>query len=103
MTFACGLSPVAVSTGQPFAIVGVNADEDHAKATKAVSEKSITWRSFHDKRDGAKTISDEWKALFPTVYLIDHKGIVRQRFCGSPNPDLMKQCVEELVAAAKAK
>ncbi len=87
---------------QPFAIVGVNADDDPAIAVTAETEKKITWRSFRDKRDGAKTISNEWKALFPTVYLIDHNGIVRQRYCGAPSPDVMKRAVGELVAAAIA-
>jgi hypothetical protein len=89
--------------GQPFAIVGVNADDDLARAKNAVAKKSITWRSFRDKREGSSAISDEWKALFPTVYLIDHDGIVRRRFCGNPTPDLLKQSVAELVAAATAK
>ncbi len=89
--------------GQPFAIVGVNADETLADAVQAVAEKKISWRSFRDKRDGAKEISEEWKALFPTVYLIDHNGIVRQRFSGSPNLELMRESVEELVVAAKTK
>lgn len=86
---------------QPFAIVGVNADDDPAKAVKAEVEKSITWRSFRDKRGPGQVISDEWKALFPTVYLIDHKGIVRHRYSGSPNPDLINQSIQILIIEAR--
>lgn len=85
---------------QPFAIVGVNADNDVAKAMQAQAEKSMTWRSFRDKQQSGTTISDQWKALFPTVYLIDHQGIVRHRFSGVSNPDPIRQAVETLVAAA---
>jgi thiol-disulfide isomerase/thioredoxin len=87
---------------EPFAIVGVNADIDPADGVKAATEKAITWRSFRDKREGAPAISDDWQALFPTVYLIDHQGIVRQRFCGNPTPDVLQRSVKELVSAAKA-
>lgn len=86
--------------GQPFAIIGVNADDDHAKAVRIGSEKGVTWRSFRDKQEAGKVISNDWKALFPTVYLIDHKGIVRHRYSGSPNPDLIQQSIEKLLTTA---
>jgi len=86
---------------QPFAIVGVNGDQDSDRVNKALTTHEITWRSFHDKRDGAKSISDEWNALYPTVYLIDQHGIIRQRFSGAPDPAILKQIVDDLVEAAK--
>ncbi len=89
---------------QPFVIVGVNADDDPAVAVKAASERSVTWRSFRDKGEDRNTISSAWSALFPTVYVIDHEGIVRHRFSGNPTPSAMRECIEPLVdAAAKSR
>jgi len=88
--------------GPKFAVVGVNADEDPQKGLKAQADKSLTWKSFRDKREGSTTISDDWNALFPTVYLIDHNGIVRHRYSGSPNPEQITQSIAVLIAEASA-
>jgi thiol-disulfide isomerase/thioredoxin len=86
---------------QQFVIVGVNADDDAEAVAQAVAKHGITWRSFRDARPGAKKISDEWSALFPTLCLIDHKGIIRQRFHGVPPHDVLQEMVADLVEAAK--
>lgn len=85
----------------PFAVVGVNADDDLEHAREVAREKRVTWRSFRDKGADGKEISDDWRALFPTVYLIDHEGIVRERYSGNPTPAELDRAVETLVAAAR--
>jgi thiol-disulfide isomerase/thioredoxin len=82
---------------EPFAIVGVNGDSDPQAIARAVEKHQISWRSFHDKRDGAATISDAWSALYPTVYVIDHKGIIRWRFTGAPDPETLAQMIDDLL------
>jgi thiol-disulfide isomerase/thioredoxin len=64
---------------QPFAIVGVNADEDRLAALQACQKHSIPWRSFYDgKRD--RPISTRWNVnSWPTLFLIDQKGIIRYK------------------------
>ena len=84
---------------KPFAIVGVNGDQDEAAAATAVEKFEIPWRSFRDQRPGQKLISDEWTAFYPTVLLIDHKGIIRQRWTGSPPLTVLDQRIEELIDA----
>lgn len=82
---------------RPFAIVGVNGDDGDVDAV----QYGITWRSFRDKRPGLESISDEWTAFFPTLLLIDHKGIIRKRFTGSPPPEVLDRMVDELVEAVQ--
>jgi peroxiredoxin len=89
--------------GRPFAIVGVNGDRPEA-LRKALAESPVAWRSFKNKRGDRKAITQEWKLLaLPTLYLIDHKGIIRTRWIGSPPTEELDREVEKLIEAAPAK
>ena len=88
---------------KPFALVGVNSDQD-LKALKPVLEKEeITWRSFWNGPKGTGgPISDEWNVHgWPTLYVIDHKGIIRHKWIGSPGNEKMDEALEKLVEAAE--
>jgi thiol-disulfide isomerase/thioredoxin len=84
---------------KPFAIVGVNGDNGPEGLRKA-KETEITWRSFKDQRVGETVISVEWGVSgWPTLYLIDHKGIIRQRW-NSPDTEVLDREISKLVEAA---
>ena len=89
---------------KPFALVGVNGDNDDDADLKAKNEKQqVTWRSFKNNRgEEAKTISDEWNVQgWPTLYLVDHKGIIRRKWLGSPEEEVLDKEIDALVAAAE--
>jgi hypothetical protein len=89
--------------GRPFALVGVNSDQD-LQALKAVLEKEqITWRSFWNGPQGqVGPISVDWRVRgWPTLFVIDHKGIIRNKYIGSPGPDVLDVAIERLVAIAE--
>ncbi len=88
--------------GKPFALDGVNSDGPE-ELTEALKENPVTWRSFKDKRAGKPAVSAEWKVLgWPTLYLIDHKGIIRKRWIGGPSADVLDREIDQLVEAALA-
>jgi thiol-disulfide isomerase/thioredoxin/predicted esterase len=90
--------------GQPFEIVGVNCDGDVDKARNAVARTGMTWRSFRNQAGNSQAITSDWKVLgYPTVYLIDHHGMIRKRWIGSPPPDELAQMTGTLVDAARQK
>jgi hypothetical protein len=64
---------------KPFALLGVNSDRDREKLKKIIEEKKLTWRSFWNGPQGTGgPISEEWNVQgWPTVYLIDHTGVIR--------------------------
>jgi len=88
---------------KPFALVGVNSDKDRAALKPALEKEHITWRSFWngDKGTGGP-ISAEWGVRgWPTLYLIDHRGVIRHKWLGSPGEKIMDDAIETLVKEAE--
>ena len=67
--------------GKPFALIGVNSDEDKDKLKKRLAEEKITWRSFWNGPKGIEgPISTAWNVRgWPTLYVLDHKGVIRYK------------------------
>ena len=62
--------------GKPFAIIGVDCDESKEDLKKGEKDHGITWRSFHDGRQGP--IGDKWRiAALPAIFVLDSKGVIR--------------------------
>ena len=90
--------------GKPFALVGVNSDRDKAELKKAMAKENITWRSFWNGGSTAGPISTRWAIQgWPTLYLIDHKGVIRKKWVGSPGEEVMNKEIDKLVKEAEAK
>ena len=85
---------------KPFALIGVNSDRDKAKLKPRLEEENITWRSFWNGQQGIRgPIAQAWNVqLWPTVIVIDHKGIIRHRGHGGAEMD---QALEIWIAAAE--
>ena len=90
--------------GKPFAVIGVNISEARAADLKKVMDKeNLVWRSFTDPRTSAGwgPISSKWNlAGTPTIYLIDHKGVIRHKLLGGPGDKVIDKAVDELVREA---
>jgi hypothetical protein len=94
---------------KPFAVIGVNVNGYDSKKLKAVMDKEkLTWRTFAD--DGS--IVGTWNLPgTPTLYVIDHKGVIRHKWVGSPAdyklgglPDekVIDSALQKLIKAAEA-
>ena len=87
---------------KPFALIGVNSDPDPEQLKKDLKENQVTWRSFQNQRKESKAIADEWNVhSWPTLYLIDHKGVIKKKWIGSPTTEVLDKEVEKLVQAAE--
>ncbi|APW61104.1 TlpA family protein disulfide reductase [Paludisphaera borealis] len=86
--------------GRPFVLLGVDADLDRAKTLERLAKEGITWRSWWD--GGEKTvgpIADAWQIrCWPSVFVIDHKGVIRYRDFRGKELELM---VDLLVSDAE--
>jgi thiol-disulfide isomerase/thioredoxin len=85
---------------RPFVLVGVNGDEEKDAAAKAVERAKIPWRSFWNGKEGASgPIATAWNIRgWPTVYVIDHKGIIRHKYLHGNKLD---EPLEKMIAAAE--
>ncbi len=87
--------------GKPFILLGLNSDSK-ARANDAVKKNEITWRSWWDGGDTAGPIARAWAVkAWPTLVLIDHKGVIRQRWEGSPGDAILDGEIDKLVAEAQ--
>jgi Thioredoxin-like len=88
---------------KPFALVGVNSDRDLDELKKVLQEEQITWRSFkNDKGGSGDPISTDWNVQgWPTLYIIDHKGVIRHKYEGIPGNDKLDAAIDTLIEAAE--
>jgi peroxiredoxin len=96
--FAHERSLVQKFAGRPFVLLGVNADESVERLRQTQTRYGLTWRSWWDA-DGS--LARVWDVdRFPTLFLIDHRGTVRYRHAGTPDPERLQRQVEQLVREA---
>jgi hypothetical protein len=90
--------------GKPFVLIGVNSDKISADELKKKNEnQQITWRSFKNDRGDKDAISGEWGVRgWPTIFLIDGKGVIRNKWVGSPGDEKLDKAIEDLVKEQEA-
>jgi thiol-disulfide isomerase/thioredoxin len=95
---------VETYSGRPFALIGVNADEDEADLSANLKRHKVNWRSFKNTAGDGPPIAEQWNVDgFPSLYLIDHKGVIRKTWDEFPDVEALDTAVAELVAAAEKK
>src|SRR5688500_18094410 len=67
--------------GKPFALIGVNSDEDRQGLKSRLAEERITWRSFWNGPAGpGGTISRKYGVRsWPSLWIIDANGVIRYK------------------------
>jgi thiol-disulfide isomerase/thioredoxin len=87
---------------KPFVLLSVSADDEKGDLTEFLSSEKMPWLHWWDGPKGPLTKMFKVKA-FPTLYLIDAKGVIRHKWVGNPGNDKIDKAVEELVAEATKK
>lgn len=85
-------------SGRPFVLLGVNTDSKISRVKKAIRENNLNWRSWYDGRRGP-IVKDYGIRSYPTIFLVDHTGVIRYKNPGLRHLDL---ALDKLVAAAEA-
>jgi hypothetical protein len=91
---------------KPFALIGVNINCHDPMTLKAVMDnEQLNFRSFTDTAtgDGLGVIGSAWN-LFgtPTVFVLDHKGVIRYRQIGIPDRKAIDDVLNKHIREAEA-
>jgi hypothetical protein len=64
---------------KPFALLGINSDGDRSVVQNILKDNEITWRNAIDGSTSGP-LATAWNVHgWPTIYVIDAKGIIRAR------------------------
>ncbi|HEV3145269.1 MAG TPA: TlpA disulfide reductase family protein [Gemmataceae bacterium] len=88
--------------GQPFLILGVSADHEQDDLKKFLNEKGIAWPNIYDGLKGP--LADAWQVhAFPTIFIIDAKGIIRfkQEGYGPASASKIDNAIDKLLREAR--
>ncbi|MBM3877164.1 MAG: redoxin domain-containing protein [Verrucomicrobia bacterium] len=86
---------------KPFVLLGVNSDAK-ARFASAVAKEQMNFRSFSDGSTSGP-ISTAWNIKgWPSIFVIDAKGLLRIKYTGDPGDDLDTE-IEGLIKEALAK
>ncbi len=85
--------------GRPFALLGVNADDNRQEARRLAREKGMTWPSWWNGGSEYGQIAGPWGVnVLPTIYIIDQNGIIR---FPQARKNYLDKLVDVLVAGAE--
>jgi hypothetical protein len=80
----------------------VNGDADRDKAKKMAAKERLSWPSFWDGGGDPGPIVTQWRLRWPTVYVLDDKGIIRRKYIGAPPDGQLERDVDDLLTKMEA-
>jgi len=82
---------------KPFALLGINSDPKE-RLREVLKKENMTWRSWWDGGDTNGPIARAWNvSSWPTVYVLDHKGVIRfKNVRGEEMDKAVEQLLEDL-------
>jgi hypothetical protein len=69
-----------------------------------MDKEKLNWRSFAEKRDdeGMGKITGTFNLQgTPTLFVLDHKGVIRYRWLGSPGDAKINSAIDTLIKEAE--
>jgi peroxiredoxin len=88
---------------KPFALLGINSDDTKETLKKTIAKEEMTWRSWFDGGSTNGPIATKWNVSdWPTLYVLDHKGVICHKWSGSPGDKVLDEAIEKLVKEAEA-
>src|SRR5262245_42793818 len=78
---------------KPFVLVSVSADDEKETLTKFIEKEPMPWVHWWDSGPESPVLKKYRVRAFPTLYLIDHDGVIRQKWVGNPGNDKIDKAV----------
>ncbi len=88
--------------GRPFALLGINGDDDRATAADLMAKEAMTWPSFWNGGKLGGFAEKLAVRAWPTIYVLDATGTIRYKNVrGESLDEAVDRLVGELEAIAK--
>jgi hypothetical protein len=88
--------------GKPFALLGINSDEDLDQLRQGLKKEGITWPSWRNGGSPTGPISKKWNVNnWPTIYVLDHNGVIRYKDVREDQLDKAVDALLKVIASAK--
>ena len=79
-------------------MIGVNVNESESKSLKERMDKEkMNWRSFAHQA----AINAKWNPSTPSYYVLDPKGVIRDKWVGAPGEKAIDTALEKLIDEAE--
>lgn len=88
---------------RPFVLLGISADETPEELRRVEEKAKLLWPSLCDGGFGGPICKAWGVEAFPTLALVDARGMVRWRCTGVPADGELERQIEELLAEVDAK
>ena len=87
---------------KPFALLGINSDDDREALKKTLEKEQITWQSWWDDGSVNGPIQTKWQVMKrPVIYVLDAKGVIRNKnVTGDDLDNAVDLLLEELTQPA---
>ncbi len=82
---------------KPFELISVSADDEKETLEKFIGKEPMPWTHWWENGTESPVLKKFRVRAFPTLYLIDHTGVIRQKWVGIPGNDPKSKIVEEEV------
>lgn len=82
---------------KPFLLVSVSADDKKETLEKFMEKEAMPWVHWWDEGTESPVLRKFRVKAFPTLYLIDHTGVIRKKWVGIPGNDPKSTVVDEEV------
>jgi hypothetical protein len=92
----CERSLVEQYQGRPFAILGVNGDQDRERLHLAEVKEKLNWESVWDGPNGPTAKHWDIEGT-PTVFLLDQRGVIRFKSFGAPSQQELQRRINLLL------
>ena len=90
-------SLVERTKGKPFVLIGINSDPPQT-VSRIIKDENIAWPTIWEDYRNPASINAQWYVTgWPTVFLIDQQGVIRQHWFGSPGTAIIDQQIQELL------
>jgi len=82
---------------QPLAVVGFSVNDRESKTLAEVMRQAeLPWRSFKFESE----VIRQWNPSTPTFYVIDARGVIRNKWVGGVGARAMDDALEKLIREA---